>query len=179
MTTFASVKLLNGIVMQVAKIIRRYGYDIEMVATQMGLTKSSLAKSISSTGNPSIGKLRQIAELVGCDLADFFEDERKHPKEDPSPADENTSALDRVKQIMKAQGLSVTELSKRMGVMPSSLSRTLSNGTCRVATLKLIADALGCDIKDITEEAPEEPRLVCPHCGKEIEASISFHARNV
>lgn len=162
--------------MQVSKVIRLRGYDLEYVAKEMGLSKASLAKSICKTGNPSIGKLRQIAEIVGADLADFFEDERKHNQGEPAP---DLSPMERAKEIMKNKGLSVNEVASRMGVMPSSLSRTLSNGTCRVTTLKLIADALGCDIKDITEEADTEPKLVCPHCGKEIEASISFHARNV
>ena len=160
--------------MQVSRVIRQYGFEIKDVAKQMGLSESSLAKSISSTGNPSIGKLRKIAEIVGCDLADFFEDERKDYKETDSPTLQTT---DKIKQIMKSKGLSISEVARRMGVFPSSLSRTLRLGGYRVETLYAITKAIGCDIKDIDDTAPE-PKCVCPHCGKEIEASIVLHARN-
>ena len=163
--------------MQVSKVIRQHGYDIETVATQMGLSKASLAKSISSTGNPSIGKLRQIAQIVGADLADFFEDERKHPNEGAAPTLQTT---EKIKEIMKSKGLSVTEVSKRMGVHPSSLSRSLRLGGYRVQTLKNIASAIGVSVKDLDDSAPSaEPTLVCPHCGKEIEFEMSVHAKNV
>lgn len=157
--------------MQVSKVIRQHGYDVEAVAKQMGLTKSSLGKSISNAGNPSIGKLRQIAQIIGADLADFFEDERKHPNEETAPTLQTT---DRIKQIMKDKGLSVTEVSKRMGVLPQSLSRTLRQGSFRVTTLKAIADAIGCTVEDITEDNTTSS-IICPHCGKEITFSIHAH----
>ena len=161
--------------MQVSKVIRKYGYDLAYVADKMGLSKASLAKSVSNSGNPAVSKLRKIAEIVGCDLVEFFEDESKAIQNDAAPAAQNST---RIAQIMKDKGLSVNEVAKKMGVLPQSLSRTIRNGSCRPSTLKAVADAIGCDIKEITEGVQGEtsPVLVCPYCGKEIEATISLHA---
>lgn len=175
--------------MQVAKVIRKYGFDIETVASQMGLSKASLSKSICKSGNPAIGKLRMIATIIGADMVEFFEDECKDEQQEATPALKTT---DRVKQMMQAKGISVTELSSRMGVLPQSLSRTLRQGSYRVTTLKAIADALGCKVEDITDgvstvfptlhdtiipsEAKEASHgLVCPHCGKPIDVSLTKH----
>lgn len=162
--------------MQVSKVIRQHGFDIEFVANKMGLSKASLAKSICKTGNPSIGKLRQIADIIGCDLVEFFEDERKDAHNDAPPALQTTR---KIKQIMKSKGLSVTEVAQRMGVLPQSLSRTLRLGSYRISTIKAITEAIGCDISDITDERETSTFVTCPMCGAEIEVIINMHVRNV
>lgn len=161
--------------MQVSKVIRLHGYDIDYVAGKMGLSKASLAKSICASGNPSIGKIRQIAEIVGCDITEFFEDEVKN-KHDHISAEQHIGS--KIAAIMRERGLSVNEVAKKMGVLPQSLSRTINHGSCRVTTLKLVAEAIGCDIKDIMDEPKSTPVIICPYCEKEIEACISVHARN-
>lgn len=62
--------------MNVSKIIRDKGYTIQQVADALGVARITVAKSI--TNNPKASTLRAIADVIGCDIADFFEDERKH-----------------------------------------------------------------------------------------------------
>lgn len=52
---------------------------------------------------------------------------------------------------IKERGLTVTEVAKRMGVFPTSLSRIIHNGTNRQSTLKSIAEAIGCNIEDLKD----------------------------
>ncbi len=61
--------------MKIREIIKEYGLTTQDVADQMGISLSSLNQSIS--GNPSVKLLRRISEVVGCQVGDFFEDERK------------------------------------------------------------------------------------------------------
>lgn len=53
--------------------------------------------------------------------------------------------------LIKERGLTVTEVAKRMGVFPTSLSRIIHNGTNRQSTLKSIAEAIGCNIEDLKD----------------------------
>lgn len=67
--------------MRIKEVIKSYGYTIEQVASKMpnsrvgglGITKQSL--SIIINGNPTTETLRQIANIIGCDLVEFFKDE--------------------------------------------------------------------------------------------------------
>ena len=155
--------------MQVSKVIHRYGYSIADVAEKMGLSKSSLAKSISNSGNPSIGKIRQIAEIVNCDITEFFEDECKHHHEATAPA---LTTADRIRKRMQDKGLSTSDLATMMGVLPQSLSRTLRTGNYRTATIKAIADCLGCKTSDLTDEQQPDNSIVCPRCGNKIDICV-------
>lgn len=53
--------------------------------------------------------------------------------------------------LIKERGLTVTEVAKRMGVFPTSLSRIIHKGTNRQSTLKSIAEAIGCNIEDLKD----------------------------
>ena len=61
--------------MEIKKVIRSRGYTLEMVAKELGTTQSALSQSIA--GNPTISKLKDIARVIGCDVSDFFADEKK------------------------------------------------------------------------------------------------------
>lgn len=62
--------------MNVKGLIRSRGFTLEKVAQQLGTSQSSLSQCLS--GNPTVEKLKDIAEVIGCDLVDFFADERKN-----------------------------------------------------------------------------------------------------
>ena len=59
--------------MDIKKVLKERGYTLVKVATEMGVTKSALSQMVN--GNPSVSTLRRIAEIVGCQIIDFFEDE--------------------------------------------------------------------------------------------------------
>lgn len=57
--------------MEIRRIIKEKGMTVKEVADKMGITQSSLNQTIS--GNPSVRKLENIAEVIGCKVGDFFE----------------------------------------------------------------------------------------------------------
>ena len=59
--------------MDVKSIIKRQGFTLEQIAERMNCTKSSISQIIN--GNPTVGKLDQIAGIIGCKRWEFFIDE--------------------------------------------------------------------------------------------------------
>ena len=76
--------------MQILSVIKRHGYRLEDVATMLGITKGSLSATIN--GSPNVKKLIDIALIIGCSPAEFFDDwyenegkeQKKRPTPDPS-----------------------------------------------------------------------------------------------
>lgn len=58
----------------------------------------------------------------------------------------------RVKEIAKEKGLTVTDVAKRMGILPPALSRIINGSNTTVETLQRIADALETTIPDLFEK---------------------------
>ena len=67
--------------MDVKQIIKEQGFTLEQVAAKMpnsrtgkpGISRQSLYLAI--TGNPTVNTLKDIAEIIGCKVSDFFKDE--------------------------------------------------------------------------------------------------------
>lgn len=59
--------------MNIKKTIKKHGYTLQQVAEAIGVSRASISKSVHN--NPTVQTLRSIAEAIGCDVADFFEDE--------------------------------------------------------------------------------------------------------
>ena len=66
--------------MNIKNAIKNHGYNITSVAEQIGVTRETLTRNIS--GNPTYKTMKQIAEVIGANVGEFFEDEVKEPKED-------------------------------------------------------------------------------------------------
>jgi transcriptional regulator with XRE-family HTH domain len=63
--------------MDIKKTIKEHGYTLERVASEMkpkGITKGALSQMINN--NPTVETLRRIAAVIGCEVGDFFSDER-------------------------------------------------------------------------------------------------------
>ena len=67
--------------MNAKSIIKSKGYTLEQVAAEMvgkdgkSITKGALSKCLADNGNPTIGTLKRIADVIGCKVGDFFTDE--------------------------------------------------------------------------------------------------------
>lgn len=72
----------------------------------------------------------------------------------------------RVKELCKNKGISVTELSLRIGIKQESLSRAI-NGNPTIGTLQKIADALDVEVTELFEK-PAAGDIQCPNCGASI-----------
>lgn len=57
--------------LRIKEAISAHGMSIAQVAQKMNVQPSALSQSI--TGNPSWRKLCEIAEAIGCDVAELFE----------------------------------------------------------------------------------------------------------
>lgn len=59
--------------MKIKSVIKERGFTLVQVATQMGITKGAMSQIVN--GNPNITTLRKIANIIGCQITDFFRDE--------------------------------------------------------------------------------------------------------
>lgn len=59
--------------MDIKGTIKKHGFTLEKVANEMGISKGSF--STATKGNPTIKTLRKIANVLGCSVTEFFEDE--------------------------------------------------------------------------------------------------------
>lgn len=69
--------------MDIKGVIKEKGFTLDRVASELkerGImpraSKSSLSQSIN--GNPNLSTLQAIAEVIGCNVVDFFKDEYNH-----------------------------------------------------------------------------------------------------
>jgi transcriptional regulator with XRE-family HTH domain len=82
-----------------------------------------------------------------------------------------------VRGIIKEKGWTIEKVASEMGINRVTLSQNLS-GNPTVKTLQRIADVIGCRVGDFFRDdmsggiAQEPPKLVCPHCGKEIKIAL-------
>ena len=70
----------------------------------------------------------------------------------------------RVKDICKAQGITMKELASKLSITETGLRKILA-GNPTIGTLEKIAKALGVELTDLFEPKSVQ-KIVCPHCGK-------------
>lgn len=61
--------------MDVKSIIKKKGYTLDWVAQELGITRVTLSQNLSR--NPTVNTLQKIADVIGCKVGDFFEDEKE------------------------------------------------------------------------------------------------------
>ena len=77
-----------------------------------------------------------------------------------------------IKKAIKAHGLEVREVARRMEITPTGLSQHI-NGNPSVEVLERIANAIGCDISELFEQVNSSVlNVACPHCGKPIKIKV-------
>ena len=88
----------------------------------------------------------------------------------------------RVKEITKSKGLTMQQLSEKLGVTRDTLTRNV-NGNPTIETLSKIATALEVPILQLLA-SPEEVQLPsnahsikCPHCGNEFPVSVNVELK--
>ena len=67
----------------------------------------------------------------------------------------------RMKELLRGRGMTQAQLARKMGIAPTTLSRTLSNDNLSMATLRRIAQALGCTVGELFGATT----MRCPYCG--------------
>ena len=78
----------------------------------------------------------------------------------------------RIKEILKAKGITAKELAAKLGISEGALSQSIKDGANpNLQTISKIASALGVSVSDLFA-APKEGIIHCPHCGKSITIKI-------
>lgn len=85
--------------------------------------------------------------------------------------------MNRIKEVLKEQGMTINELADKMGISRVTLS-TQINGTANIVSYEKIATALNVPMWQLFA-SPEEVQpkkdglsLTCPHCGKNINIKV-------
>jgi transcriptional regulator with XRE-family HTH domain len=83
--------------------------------------------------------------------------------------------MNRIKDILKEQGITINELAEKMGLNRVTLS-TQINGTANIASYEKIAAALDVPLWQLFASSQEvqetKNTITCPHCGKPIELEV-------
>ena len=78
----------------------------------------------------------------------------------------------RIKEVIKENGTTITELADKMGINRVNLSNMI-NGNPTYETLEKIATALGVNITELFDQPKNNTAgLTCPHCGKNINIKV-------
>ena len=64
--------------MEIKKIAKEKGYTMARIADELGINRVTLAQSLN--GNPTLHRLQEIANVLGCSVGDFFRDEMGEDK---------------------------------------------------------------------------------------------------
>ena len=130
--------------MQILQVIKRHGYRLEDVANALGITKGSLSATIN--GSPNVKKLIEIALVIGCSPAEFFDDwydnEGKEQQQRPTPA-----------PSLLGRGVDTTE--------PQDNSRPSIQG----------GDGGGSPV----HQPSLQQAIICPHCGQALVVNIASY----
>lgn len=78
----------------------------------------------------------------------------------------------RIKEVIKENGTTITELADKMGINRVNLSNMI-NGNPTYETLEKIATALGVNITELFDQPKNNTvGITCPHCGKNINIKV-------
>lgn len=78
----------------------------------------------------------------------------------------------RIKEVIKENGTTITELADKMGINRVNLSNMI-NGNPTYETLEKIAAALGVNISELFDQPKNNTAgITCPHCGKNINIKV-------
>ena len=82
--------------------------------------------------------------------------------------------MNRIKEVIKEKGYTITSLSEKLGIARESLSRMLVSPS--YPTLEKIAAALDVPLWQLFASSQEvqetKNTITCPHCGKPIELEV-------
>lgn len=76
----------------------------------------------------------------------------------------------RVKELLKKQGITAKDLAGKIGISESALSLSL-NGNPTLSRLQEIANALDVPVSELFD-TPKQGVITCPHCGKDITIKV-------
>lgn len=61
--------------LRIKEVMKEKGVSTGQIAKSLGVTRQSVYRSI--TGNPTMNKLKKIADILGVPVKELFEDKKK------------------------------------------------------------------------------------------------------
>ncbi len=140
--------------MNVAGVIHKYGFTVKQVSKLLGKHEKTLdvmlAKS-RETNSMSVATLRAIADVIGCSIGEFFEDEpiTKNGVVVPAPEEDKGDLVLDIDGAVARSGLQKREVAQKIGITDVAFSVMLRAGNPTYQRMCQIADALGVTIFDL------------------------------
>ena len=134
--------------MQVAKVIKQYGFTQAQVAEKIGMQHSSLRYLLANKNGKeaplTLASMRKIAGAIGCSVGEFFDDERSLSREY-----NGTQPVLDIRAVMKAKGVKNKDLAERLGMTSQNVCLMLGKKSLTLTTLYKVAEALDVPITDL------------------------------
>lgn len=165
--------------MIIQPIISRYGYTVTQVSRLLGMHENSLPVILSQsreTNSISVTTLRKIANVIGCHISEFFEDEPTTHNDEVitiSPAEQKmimpeqpeveipeTSGhfvLD-IEGAIKRCGTTSKAIAQKIGISEVAFSLMLGKCNPNYERLQEIAKALGIEVIELFVRESESSR---------------------
>ena len=77
----------------------------------------------------------------------------------------------RIKEAIKAHGKTINEIAEQMGINRVTLNSHMT-GNPSFAILVRIAEAIGCSVTELIDDADREQTVSCPNCGAKLKVTI-------
>lgn len=141
-------------IMNVTRVIQKYGYTTKEVSRAMGKHEKTLDVMLSKsreTNSMTVTTLRAIADVLGCSIGDFFEDEpitKNGVVIPPAEPKKGKLVLD-IDGAIARNGMQKREVAKKIGITDVALSVMLRHGNPSYERMCEIADVLGVTIFDL------------------------------
>lgn len=132
---------------------------------KIGVAQQNMSAIVRS-GNPTVAKLMQIAEGIGCDITDLFY---------PDPAEEaaekekrNTEMKEEIEKNMKPLGMGIVE--KIASRVPDVLGG--KRESVDWDSIDETSEGIAGNGGEMEQGATIQTSTFCPHCGKKVRVGV-------
>ena len=133
---------------------------------KIGVAQQNMSAIVRS-GNPTVAKLMQIAEGIGCDITDlFYPDPSEEAKEEERKKKE---MKEEIEKNMKPLGMDA--MKKIAGMVPDVMGGDREAGV-DLASIDETSDGIAGNGGEMEQGATIQTSTFCPHCGKKVRVGV-------
>ena len=146
--------------LDIKRALREHNMTQVELCKKTGLLTQNMSPIIN--GNPTISKLFQIAEGIGCDITDLFYPD---PEEEAEEAERKKKEMEEeIEKNMKPLGMDV--MKQISGMVPDVISGNTGGGVDWTNVEN--ADNGG----EMEQKQMIQTSTFCPHCGKKVRVGV-------
>lgn len=128
--------------MDIRSVVNKYGIPMTEIAEKMGVSKSYISQLVSGKPEPTLRKLQELANIIGCNRWEFFADEIM--------ADGATVVREHLQETVSVK--------KKKDILPLANELPFNEGSH--------------DGQKVEEQKVLRFEYDCPHCGGSVKVSI-------